>query len=392
MFLSIAGGIIALRILTLLVSNTDLGPDESQYWFWSRTFEFGYFSKPPLIAWAIAATTSIFGNDEWAVRLSAPLFHLGAAVFIYLSARSLFEEQSAFWAGLLWLVLPGVTLSSFVIATDAPLLFFWSVSLFAFLQIANRIENGLPIFLLLGAGLGLGLMSKYAMIYFLLAGLLTVVFEKSIRSEFATWKTAVSLLVAMALVFPNVIWNANNNFQTVLHTADNANWGAELLQIDALALFLGSQFAVAGFILVVFILMLANSGVRRQMLGSPYMRALFIFALTPLLFVSGQAFISRAHANWAACAYPAIVILASWALVEMRRVGLLKSIFIAHLFIFFSASVALSNLSIADRLGLSEAVRQIRGWDEQAAIIGMLGAESDAIVIDDRSLMGAMLY
>ena len=392
MFFAIASAVVAIRILTLLVSNTDLGPDESQYWFWSRTPEFGYFSKPPLIAWAIAATTSIFGNDEWVVRLSAPLFHLGAAAFIFLSARSFFDEQIAFWAGLFWLVLPGVTLSSFVISTDAPLLFFWSVSLFAFIQIAKRLENGLPMYLLLGAALGFGLLSKYAMIYFLLAGLLTVVLEKKIRSQFANWKIAVSLLIATAIFSPNIIWNANNNFQTVSHTADNANWGAELFQFDALVIFLGSQFAVAGFIFIIFVIALANSKLRHAMLGSPYGRALLIFALTPLLFVSGQAFISRAHANWAASAYPATVILASWALIEMRRVGLLKSIFTAHLLIFFSVSLALSNLAVADKLGFSQAVRQIRGWEEQANIIGRLGVGSDAIVIDDRSLMGAMLY
>ena len=71
--------ITALRIVALIISPAELGPDEAQYWVWSRTPDFGYFSKPPMIAWVIGLTTSVFGNGEWAVRLGAPLLHLGTA-------------------------------------------------------------------------------------------------------------------------------------------------------------------------------------------------------------------------------------------------------------------------------------------------------------------------
>jgi len=64
-----------IRIYSLIVSPIELSVDEAQYWDWSRNVDFGYFTKPPLIAWTIALTTSIFGNEEWAVRLSSPIFH-----------------------------------------------------------------------------------------------------------------------------------------------------------------------------------------------------------------------------------------------------------------------------------------------------------------------------
>ena len=63
------------RILALRHSSLDLLPDEAQYWSWSRHLAFGYFTKPPAIAWLIRATTALAGDDEWAVRLSAPLIH-----------------------------------------------------------------------------------------------------------------------------------------------------------------------------------------------------------------------------------------------------------------------------------------------------------------------------
>ena len=52
-FAVFAIGLTLLRIVALILSDADLGPDEGQYWFWSQAPAFGYFSKPPMIAWVI---------------------------------------------------------------------------------------------------------------------------------------------------------------------------------------------------------------------------------------------------------------------------------------------------------------------------------------------------
>ena len=64
---------VLLRLAVLIASPLEIGPDEAQYWRWSRTLDFGYYSKPPLIAWVIAASTAVFGEGEWAIRVSAPI-------------------------------------------------------------------------------------------------------------------------------------------------------------------------------------------------------------------------------------------------------------------------------------------------------------------------------
>ncbi|MEO0674467.1 MAG: hypothetical protein AAFY32_05610, partial [Pseudomonadota bacterium] len=48
--------IVGVRLIALGTSQLDLGPDETQYWFWAQSPAFGYFSKPPMIAWLIGAT------------------------------------------------------------------------------------------------------------------------------------------------------------------------------------------------------------------------------------------------------------------------------------------------------------------------------------------------
>src|SRR5437016_7532739 len=80
-------GIIAavtlIRCAVLVISPLDLYPDEAQYWWWAQTPEFGYFSKPPMIAWIIWFSTAVFGQAEWTIRLASPLFHAATALLIF---------------------------------------------------------------------------------------------------------------------------------------------------------------------------------------------------------------------------------------------------------------------------------------------------------------------
>ena len=71
--------ITIFRIYSLHVSPIELSVDEAQYWHWSRNIDFGYFTKPPLIAWMIAFSTLVFGNEEWAVRL----FHHNTFIYFF---------------------------------------------------------------------------------------------------------------------------------------------------------------------------------------------------------------------------------------------------------------------------------------------------------------------
>ena len=74
--------------------------------------------------------------------------------------------RTGFWSGLVYATLPGVSLSSSLISTDAPLLFFVALSLLALARFS--VSASWRWGAMLGVGLGFGLLSKYAMIYFIL--------------------------------------------------------------------------------------------------------------------------------------------------------------------------------------------------------------------------------
>jgi 4-amino-4-deoxy-L-arabinose transferase-like glycosyltransferase len=57
-------------------------PDEAQYWTWSLFPDIGYYSKPPGIAWQIAAGTVLFGHTALGVRFLALLLPIASALVI----------------------------------------------------------------------------------------------------------------------------------------------------------------------------------------------------------------------------------------------------------------------------------------------------------------------
>ena len=61
--------ISAARLLWLAMQSAGLYPDEAQYWFWAKRLAFGYYSKPPLVAWVVALTTKLAGDGEFEALL-----------------------------------------------------------------------------------------------------------------------------------------------------------------------------------------------------------------------------------------------------------------------------------------------------------------------------------
>ncbi len=183
--LAFAAVLLALtgaRIWALFHNPVGLYYDEAQYWMWSRTFDWGYFTKPPLVAWVIAGTTALFGDAEWAVRLAAPLAHAVAASAVFALGRAMYGAWPGFWAGAGWLLLPGVFFSSSIISTDALLLPLWAIALFAMWRLMTTRAWAWAI--ILGGAVGVGLLAKYAMLYFFVCTAVAAWWMPPVREAF----------------------------------------------------------------------------------------------------------------------------------------------------------------------------------------------------------------
>ena len=112
--------LLAIRVLALRYNATDLFFDEAQYWSWSLEPAFGYYSKPPLIAWVIRLSTDACGLSEFCIRLPSPLIHAATAFAVFAAATRLYDARTGFWAALAFATLPGVSFSAGIISTDVP--------------------------------------------------------------------------------------------------------------------------------------------------------------------------------------------------------------------------------------------------------------------------------
>src|SRR5947199_8808096 len=117
------GGLTLIRLSML--GSTDLEFDEAHYWMWSERLAPGYFSKGPGIAFAIRASTAIFGATEFGVRVWSPILAGGTSLFLFYFGRRGINERVGHWKVVAFNVTPNLHIAAFFIATDSLLILFW---------------------------------------------------------------------------------------------------------------------------------------------------------------------------------------------------------------------------------------------------------------------------
>jgi 4-amino-4-deoxy-L-arabinose transferase-like glycosyltransferase len=372
------------RVALLPFDSADLFVDDAQYWFWGQELAWGYYSKPPLIGWILRASTEIGSDAPFWIRLPMPLIHCLTSVLVALVARHLFGARVGGVAGFAFASLPGVAVASLLVSTDTPMLACFALALLAQVHLVERRSIGWAI--VLGAAVGVGLLAKYAMIYFPLSAVAAAALLPAAR---IAWRdAAIAAALALALVAPNLIWNAGNEFATLHHTADNTRLASRAAVYPGRLLeFWGGQFAIAGP--VFFAAFLAGLG---RLRGNQPLALLALMALPAFAIVSVQALLAGAQANWAAAGHVAALVLAAAVLTPRPR--LLAAGLAINLAVALALPVAAvfadswriggGNLVLARWVGPAEVSRRAA---EIARAEGL-----DTIVSDSRELLADLFY
>jgi 4-amino-4-deoxy-L-arabinose transferase-like glycosyltransferase len=388
--LVLIAAVLAWRVWTVPQLGISLYVDEAQYWTWARDLAWGYFSKPPGVAGLIAASTALFGDGILGVKALAMLCYPAAAWIAYAVARRLYDEKTAFWAGVAVLTLPMFSWLGLFVSTDALLTLFWLLALYAYLKAVDR--DRWQDWLLLGAVCGLGLLSKYTMAAWMLAAFAHLAaFHRERLRSFRPWAAA---LLALLILSPNIAWNVLNDFPTLKHTADitvNKRAGGGF---KALGEFLAAQWISFGPVFgSVFLVLLVTV---RKTWRDDRLRLLLWFSLPLWAVVSIQAVKSNANANWAAPAFaPAAIAVVAWLLARHR-----KKLLVAGLAINLAlVAVVYHWPRILQALEVKEASKKdpftrARGWDELGRQLKPIVATHPGAVLvaDNRTLLAHMLY
>ena len=382
--------VTSIRLAWLQFGRLDLYPDEAQYWLWSLTPDWGYYSKPPLLAWIIRLTTALCGDSETGVRLASPLLHCAASVIVYRIARLLYDVRIACWSAIAYATLPGISFSSLIISTDVPLLLCWAAALYAFLCALEA--SSWRWWIAVGIAAGLGLLAKYAMAYWLLSALLFLLIAKEERRHLPRFFAAAAL--ALAIYSPNFFWNAAHGYVSYHHTEANANIDGFALHPGAFGEFAGSQFGVFGPIFFAALLVIVVFWPRS--LAERRAQILAVFALPTLAMMLAVSLLSRAHPNWSAPAYVSATILVVAFLIERGRVVLVAASVALHV---AAAILLIETRDIAQAAGWNmpgqyDPVHRLRGWAALARGVDTLRLQDPGakILSDNREVLASLIY
>ncbi|MDQ8729639.1 glycosyltransferase family 39 protein [Bradyrhizobium sp. LHD-71] len=387
------GGLTVIRTIGLHYSVVDLFFDESQYWSWSRDLAFGYFSKPPLLAWIIAGSSSVCGDAESCVRSASPILYFGTSLLVYAIAETLYDARTGFWSALIFTLLPGVVFSSRIISTDVPLLFCWSLALLAWVKLLRGPDRRWAV--ILGAAVGVGMLAKYAMAYFLAGVAIAALFDRASRDVLGRRQTWVALALALLILSPNVLWNMLNGFVTLKHTGDNIQGsGFRLSPLGALE-FIGTQFGVVGPLLfggfLVALVRFRSDMVTRED------RLMLAFAIPPLAAITALGFLRNVNANWAAAAFVSatIVVVAIWIRQgRMRLLGVTLAIGLVAQVALLAGDVVAYQAAIPGLGEKGDLYRRTLGWrglgeavQRQARDVG-----AKTVAADGRHELASLVY
>ncbi|MGA8163902.1 MAG: glycosyltransferase family 39 protein [Waddliaceae bacterium] len=319
LFLLLKSFLVILGIQTGVIG---LGPDEAQYWTWSQQLDWGYYSKPPGIAWQIWLGTRLFGDTELGVRFIsvAASFFLAIATF-FLARACRLKWESAFWSGMVMGFSPLGILGAFLATTDGGMVLFWAL---ACLIMARALAKGTsPHYPLLGVLILLGALFKWPMYLFWIFVFLAMRWFPYLQSRTVFPGIALSLLGLL----PSIIWNRTHDWATFRHVLATIK-GGHANELGATPLlhgnfweFVGAQISLLSPIL--FVLLLIAFVVLIRNIRDVWPQLIFCGAVSILILAAFSllSIVQKVQGNWCVFAYPSGIVVLCWFACERARRG-----------------------------------------------------------------------
>lgn len=299
-------------IAPFLIQNGAYEPhrDEFLYLSEARHMAWGYMEVPPLLS-VFAWLTNLFGGGMFWIKCWPSLFGALTVLMIGRLILSLGGKWFALVLGFLPFIVGGYLRVHYLFQPNFLDFFFWTLTAYA---LSRHIQSGKPGWLYLaGAGLGLGMLSKYSMLFFavsLLGGLLLTGQRKILLSRHF-W---LALGLGFLLFLPNLLWQWHRGFPVVFHMNELQR---TQLQYVSPWVFLTDQLFMN--LPVIFVWLAGLYTLAFAKVDKPYrfLAWAFVLVITLLAVAHGKGY-------YALGAYP--ILFAFGAVALERWTGLLRSV------------------------------------------------------------------
>lgn len=314
---------VLIIIGLILFSGIGLGPDEAQYWTWSQALDWGYYSKPPGIAWQIWLGTQGFGQTELGVRALSLVLAFCQALAVYdLACRCGLQRATACWCGLLMALTPLGILGSFLAITDGGFLLFWTLACSATVAALHQKQVADPR--VVGFYLLLGALFKWPIylfwIFFFLA-------QRLYFPQSSLLKMGQGIGISLLGLLPSLVWNRSHEWATFRHVLATLQGGhSHTSQSGNLLEFMGAQMLLLSPILFLLLLAAGWRGVKHYRALDPALVFCGFVSFSSLAFMGVLALFQKMQGNWGIFAYPTGFVLMGWYACEAcpKKRGWLK--------------------------------------------------------------------
>ncbi|MFK5924194.1 MAG: glycosyltransferase family 39 protein [Verrucomicrobiota bacterium] len=376
--LCLLAGVFIIRLLYVFFFRPPLLGDESYYWDWGRRLDWGYFSKPPLIAWLMALVSWLGGSTELSLRIAPLIIGTASLAMICSLAKQLYGQQTAYLTALIALATPANAGLNLFLTIDAPLVFFWTAALGLFWSWTEK-QGPLRLMLPLTITLGLGILSKQMMMLFPLFAILFLALNADKRFLLRKTSLWVCFLTSYLFLTPVLLWNQSHGWITLKHTQHHfgGSEGSLLQRMPMNVLdFIGKQAGILSpliWFLLVLVIFFALFNFKHFGKRERY---LIIFSGMPIAFMHLMSLRQIMQANWPAVYFiGAFILLAGWLNRSFEIPGLplhfrqwkKPALITGYLcvIIVYSLSPALEALGYAGHRKL-DPYRRMLGWKETA--------------------------
>lgn len=202
-------------VLPFLIQSGAYEPhrDEFLYLAEARHMAWGYMEVPPLLS-VFAWLTNAFGGGLFWIKFWPSLF--GALTYLVVGRLilSLGGKWFALVLGFLPFIFGAYLRVNYLFQPNSLDIFFWTLMAYG---LVRYVQSERPGWLYLaGIAMGLGMMSKYSMLFFAvsLAGGLLLTRQRRILSNRHFW---LAIGVGLLLFLPNLLWQWRHGFPIVYH-------------------------------------------------------------------------------------------------------------------------------------------------------------------------------
>ncbi len=307
--------VVSAMVRGVLAGWLELGNDEVYYRLYALYPDWSYFDHPLMVGWTIRLfSLDLLFSHEFFIRLGSVILGSVNTWIMFLIGKNLYNARAGWFAALLYTSsVYGFVITGTFILPDTPQGLFWLWSLLIMLQTLPFSPDNRNVrrnFLLLGFLLGLGILSKYTVV-FLWGGTVLYLLIYN-RRWFKSLYFYYALAITAVLMLPLLIWNLQNDFISFTFHGNRVNTAGFVFRPDYFLTEIMGEFLYNNPINFVLIVMAVGVAFKGKLTSDPKKTRIILLMGLPLIavFLFFSLFRSTLP-HWTAPGYTTLIPLAA---------------------------------------------------------------------------------